>query len=54
LPRLATSIPPAWYLSRQAIEALKDFDFEIAIARSDLEFINKRRKYIISPVMNWE
>jgi predicted deacetylase len=54
LPRLATSIPPAWYLSRQAIEALKDFEFEIAEARSVLEFINKRRKYIISPVMNWD
>ncbi len=54
LPRPTTFIPPAWYLSRQAIEALKDFGFEIAEARSVLEFINKRRKYIISPVMNWD
>ena len=27
---------------------------EIAEAESVLEFINKRRKYIVSPVMNWD
>jgi predicted deacetylase len=54
LPRPSTFIPPAWHLSRQAIEALKDFEFDIAEAMSDLEFIRKRKKYIISPVMNWD
>ena len=54
LPRPSTFIPPAWYLSRQSIEALKDFEFDIAEARSDLEFIKKGRKYIVSPVMNWD
>lgn len=54
LPKPVTFIPPAWYLSRQAIEALKDFDFEIAEARSALEFIRKGKKYLISPVINWD
>jgi predicted deacetylase len=54
LPKPSTFIPPAWHLSRQAIEALKDFEFDIAEAMSDLEFIGKRKKYIISPVMNWD
>jgi predicted deacetylase len=54
LPKPSTFIPPAWHLSRQAIEALKDYEFDIAEAMSDLEFINKRKKYIISPVMNWD
>lgn len=54
LPRPSTFIPPAWYLSRQAIEALKVFEFDIAEARSDLEFIKKGRKYIVSSVMNWD
>src|SRR5215217_1107522 len=54
LPKPSTFIPPSWYLSRQAIEALKDFGFSIAEARSDLEFIKKAKKYLISPVMNWD
>lgn len=54
LPKPSTFIPPSWFLSRQAIEALKDFDFEIAEASSDLEFIKKQRKYLVSPVMNWD
>jgi predicted deacetylase len=54
LPTPSTFIPPAWYLSRQAIEALKDYEFDIAEARSDLEFIKRGKKYIISPVMNWD
>jgi predicted deacetylase len=54
LPKPSTFIPPSWFLSRQAIEALKDFEFEIAEARSDLEFIQKAKKYLISPVMNWD
>jgi predicted deacetylase len=54
LPKPSTFIPPAWHLSLQAIEALKDFEFDIAEARSNLEFIGKRKKYIISPVMNWD
>ena len=47
-------IPPAWHLSRQAIEALKDLNFEIAESRSALEFIQKRKKYLVSPVINWD
>lgn len=54
LPTPSTFIPPAWYLSRQAIEALKDYEFDIAEARSGLEFIKRGKKYIISPVMNWD
>ena len=54
LPKPSTFIPPSWFLSRQAIEALKEFEFEIAEARSDLEFIQKRKKYLVSPVMNWD
>jgi predicted deacetylase len=54
LPKPSTFIPPSWFLSRQAIEALKDFEFEIAEANSDLEFIQKAKKYIVSPVMNWD
>jgi predicted deacetylase len=54
LPRPKTFIPPAWYLSRQAIEALRDLNFDIAEARSGLEFIKKKKKYLTSPVMNWD
>ena len=54
LPKPFTFIPPSWFLSRQAIEALKYFEFEIAEANSDLEFIKRGKKYIISPVMNWD
>ncbi len=54
LPKPFTFIPPSWFLSRQAIEALKDFDFEIAESNSSLEFIKKGKKYIVSPVMNWD
>lgn len=54
LPEPITFIPPAWYLSRQAIEALKDFKFEIAEARSALEFVKKGKKYLVAPVMNWD
>jgi predicted deacetylase len=54
LSKPSTFIPPAWHLSRQAIEALKDLNFEIAESRSALEFIHKRKKYLISPVINWD
>jgi predicted deacetylase len=54
LPKPYTFIPPSWFLSRQAIEALKDFKFEISESSSDLEFIKKGKKYIVSPVMNWD
>jgi predicted deacetylase len=54
LSKPSTFIPPAWHLSRQAIEALKDLNFEIAESRSALEFIQKRKKYLISPVINWD
>jgi predicted deacetylase len=54
LSKPSTFIPPAWHLSRQAIEALKDLNFEIAESRSALEFIQRRKKYLISPVINWD
>jgi predicted deacetylase len=54
LPIPSTFIPPAWYLSRQAILALKDFKFDIAESMSDLEFIQKGKKYLIAPVLNWD
>lgn len=54
LPRPRTFIPPAWFLSRQAIEVLYDLDFDIAEARSALEFIKERKKYLASQVMNWD
>jgi predicted deacetylase len=54
LPIPSTFIPPAWYLSRQAILALRDLKFDIAESMSDLEFIQKGKKYLISPVLNWD
>jgi predicted deacetylase len=54
LPTPSTFIPPAWHLSRQAIEALKDLKFDIAESMSALELIKKGKKYLVSPVLNWE
>jgi len=54
LPIPSTFIPPAWYLSRQAILALRDLKFDIAESMSDLEFIQKGKKYLIAPVLNWD
>src|SRR5215204_815273 len=54
LPTPSTFIPPAWHLSRQAIEALKDLKFDIAESMSDLELIQKGKKYLVSPVLNWD
>lgn len=54
LPHPSVFIPPAWKLSRQAIEALKELKFEISEAMSNIEFITKKRKYLLSPVMNWD
>jgi len=50
----STFIPPAWHLSRQAIQALRDLKFDVAESMSDLEFIQKEKKYLISPVLNWD
>jgi hypothetical protein len=36
------------------IEVLKDYEFDIAEAKSNFKFIKERKKYIISPVMNWD
>ena len=47
-------IPPAWHLSRQCIEALKELNFKMSESMTDLEFIQKGKKYIIHPVMNWD
>lgn len=54
LPTPSTFIPPAWHLSRQAIQALKDLKFDVAESMSDLEFIQKGKKYLLSPVLNWD
>ncbi len=54
LPTPSTFIPPAWHLSRQAIQALKDLKFNTAESMSDLEFIQKGKKYLLSPVLNWD
>ena len=53
LPRPSTFIPPAWHLSRQCIEALKELNFTITESISDIEFIQSGKKYILHPVMNW-
>ena len=54
LPRPSMFIPPAWHLSRQCIEALKELNFKISESMTDLEFIQKGKKYILHPVMNWD
>ena len=54
LPRPSMFIPPAWHLSRQCIEALKELNFSMAESMTDLEFIQKAKKYILHPVMNWD
>ena len=54
LPTPSTFIPPAWHLSSQAIQALKDLKFEVAESMSALELIKKGKKYLLSPVLNWD
>src|SRR5918912_3672041 len=54
LPRPSMFIPPAWHLSRQCIEALKEFKFSMSESMTDIEFIQKGKKYILHPVMNWD
>ena len=54
LPRPITFIPPAWHLSRQAIEALKELDFSVSESMTELDFIQKGKKYLLHPVMNWD
>jgi len=54
LPTPSAFIPPAWHLSRQAIQALKDLKFDIAESMSALELIKKGKKYLLSPVLNWD
>jgi len=54
LPRPLMFIPPGWNLSRQCIEALKELNFKMSESMTDLEFIQKGKKYIIHPVMNWD
>jgi predicted deacetylase len=45
LPRPSIFIPPAWHLSRQAIEALKELNFSISESMTHIEFIQKGKKY---------
>jgi hypothetical protein len=47
-------IPPAWHLSRQCIEALKELNFNISESITELDFIQAGKKYILHPVMNWD
>jgi predicted deacetylase len=54
LPRPSMFIPPAWHLSRQCIEALKELNFNISESMTELDFIQAGRKYILHPVMNWD
>ena len=54
LPRPLTFIPPAWHLSRQAIEALKELNFSVSESMTGLDFIQKGKKYLLHPVMNWD
>ena len=54
LPKTSMFIPPAWHLSRQCIDALKELNFNMSESMTDLEFIQKGKKYIIHPVMNWD
>ena len=54
LPRPSIFIPPAWHLSRQAIEALNELNFNISESMTHIEFIQKGKKYILHPVMNWD
>lgn len=54
LPRPLTFIPPAWHLSRQAIGALKELNFSISESMTDLELIQKGKRYLLHPVMNWD
>ena len=54
LPRPSTFIPPAWHLSRQCVQALKELNFAISESVTNLEFIQKGKKYIIQRVMSWD
>ncbi len=54
LARPSMFIPPAWHLSRQCIEALKELNFSMSESMTDIEFIQKGKKYILHPVMNWD
>src|SRR5919202_226465 len=54
LPRPSMFIPPAWHLSRQCIEALKELNFSMSESMTDHEFIHKGKQYILHPVMNWD
>src|SRR5215216_4878223 len=54
LPKPSTFIPPAWHLSRQAIEALKELNFSVAESMTELDFIQIGKKCLLHPVMNWD
>jgi hypothetical protein len=41
-------------LSRQAIEALKELDFNISESMTNVEFIQIGKNYLLQPVMNWD
>ena len=54
LPRPSIFIPPAWHLSRQAIDGLRELNFSISESMTELDFIQKGKKYLLHPVMNWD
>ena len=41
LPRPSMFIPPAWHLSRQCIDALKELNFNISESQTDLDIIQR-------------
>ena len=54
LPRPSTFIPPEWHLSRQAIEALKELNFNISESQTDLDIIQRGKKYLLHLAMGWD
>jgi predicted deacetylase len=54
LPRPSIFIPPAWHVSRQAIEALKELKFSISESMTHIELVQTAKKYLLHPVMNWD
>ena len=54
LPRPSTFIPPEWHLSRQCIKALKELKFTISESKTNLEFIQKSKNYLVAAVMSWD
>ena len=50
LPRPSMFIPPAWHLSRQCIEALKELNFNISESMTELDFIQADKNIYFIPL----